>query len=31
MMGILYDIYKNPGIAADPSRMAENEPEERNS
>lgn len=27
MMGILYDIYKNPGIAADPSRAAENEPE----
>ena len=27
MMGILYDIYKNPGIAVDQSRAAENEPE----
>lgn len=27
MMGILYDIYKDPGIAADPSKWAEDEPE----
>ena len=27
MMGILYDIYKNPGIAADPKKDSEDEPE----